>query len=184
MIRDGPGFTKPNDLAALRREDLVAAKEAKENAQKVTKENLKATNIKKARKEEKTDHDPNHETDEIIETVLRPHDETVPVGAAAQAPQGLVHLVLKHDLKRFAYFTITGYARVRRKIALLHIIPLANSTPLQTVAETVTNVFHHTEREVASWLCDLLSASVRHPSKRRNLLMHRNLHLKQKRKQK
>ena len=111
MPPDGLDFIRSN-LHALHREDR---KEAKENpkARKVTKESLKATLVKNARKHEKTDHDPNHETDVILETALRLHDETVPVGAAAQAPQGLVRLVLKHDLKRFAYFTITGYARVR-----------------------------------------------------------------------
>ena len=116
MTHDGLDFIK-SDLHALHREDR---KEAKENpkARKVTKESLRVRNVTKARKEEKTDHDPNHETDEILETVLRPHDEIVPVGAAVQAPLGLVRFVLKHDLKKFAYFTIIGKVRVRQKIAL------------------------------------------------------------------
>ena len=113
---DGLDFIK-SDLHALHREDR---KEAKENpkARKVTKESLRIRTLNKTRNEEKTDHDPNHETDEILETVLRLHDEIVPVGAAVQAPLGLVRLVLKHDLKKFTYFAILGNARVRQKSAL------------------------------------------------------------------
>ena len=110
---DGLDFIK-SDLHALHREDR---KEAKENpkARKATTESLKAKNVKKARNDEKTDHDPNHATDEILETVLRPHDETVPVGAAAQAPEGLVRLVLKHDLKSFCIFYNHGICKSSAK---------------------------------------------------------------------
>ena len=48
MIGDGPDFARANDLAALRREDLVQAKEAKANVKRVTKENPKATNARTA----------------------------------------------------------------------------------------------------------------------------------------
>ena len=60
-------------------------------------------NILSAGKCETIDYDSNRETDVILETMFRLHDETVSVGAAAHARQGFVYFVLKLDIKKFAY---------------------------------------------------------------------------------
>ena len=89
-------------------------------------------------------------------------DEALLAGEAVQAPPVLVHLVSKTDLKEFASSTIIGNVTNLQNNVLLFIIPLANSIPLQRVAETVTNVCHLTVKRVALWLCDPLSARKKH----------------------
>ena len=86
-IRDGPDFIKANDLAALRREDLVPAKEAKVNVKRVTKVNPKSKNARKAQRDGKIDHDHIRATGAalLIDTDPRHRGETALVEAADQA---------------------------------------------------------------------------------------------------
>ena len=176
-IRDGPDFRNLSDPVALRREDLEEAKEAQATAIKTLKENLNVKKQRKSNNDEHMNHDLNLGMDVAPEIAHRLRGEIVPVEVAVPAPLGLVCPVLKIDLKEFAYFTTTDNVRIRPTIVLLRIILLANSTPLQPVVSMVANVYHHTVRQVASWLYARRSVNAKHLLKRRNMLTRHVLHL-------
>ena len=62
-----------------------------------------------------------------------------------------------------------GNVTNRQTNTILFTIPLANSTPLQRVVETVTNACHLTLKKVALWLCDPFSARKKHLLRERRL---------------
>ena len=142
---------------------------AKEIAKRVAKQSPKAQKERKAEEEGKINHDCDHEIRGIRVTGLPLVDETLLAGEAVQAPPVLVHLVSKTDLIEFASSTTMGNVTNRPKNVLLFTIPLANSTPLQRVVETVTNVCHLTVKRVALWLCDPFSARKKHLLRERRL---------------
>ena len=156
MIHDGP------DSAVTRTEPLVRRPEdrtaAKERAKRVARQSPKAEKERNETEEAKINHDRDHEIRGILVTGLPLVDETLLAGEAVQAPPVLVHLVSKTDLIEFASSTIMGNVTNRLKNVLLFTIPLANSIPLQRVAEMVTNVCHLTVKRVALWQRDPLSA--------------------------
>ena len=141
---------------------------AKENVKRVARQSPKAEKERKETDEAKTNHDRDHEIRGILVTGLPLVDEALLAGEAVQAPPVLVHLVSKTDLIEFASSTTMGNVTNRPKNVLLFTIPLANSIPLQRVAETVTNVCHLTVKRVALWQRDPLSARKKHLSRGRN----------------
>ena len=141
---------------------------ANEIAKRVATQSPKAQNERNAEEEAKINHDRDHEIRGIRVTGLPLVDETLLAGEAVQAPPVLVHLVSKTDLKEFASSTIIGNVTNWPSNVFLFTIPLANSIPLQWVAEMVANVYHLTVKRVALWQCDPFSARKKHLSRGRN----------------
>ena len=166
MTHGGPDFAAKRIGPRVRR--LADQMTAKEIANRVAKQSPKAQKERKAEEEATINHDRDHEIRGIRVTGLPLVDETLLAGEAVQAPPVLAHLVSKTDLKEFASSTIMGNVTNRPKNVLLFTIPLANSIPLQRVAETVANVCHLTVKKVALWQCDPHSARKKHLSRGRN----------------
>ena len=147
MTHDGPDFAvKRTGPLVQRLEDRMAAKG---KAKRVARRSPKAQKERNEKEEATINHDRDHEIRGILVTGLPLVDEALLAGEAVRAPPVLVHLVSKTDLIEFASSTTIGNVTRRPKNVLLFTIPLANSTPLQRVVETVTNVCHPTVKRVA-----------------------------------